>query len=747
MLFNKIVTYENIELAWKSVKAKGSHGGIDNETIEDYSANLVENLNTLKAELETGTYIPDPSLLLYMPKSNKRWREISLITVKDKIAQKAFTNIIQPIIEKNLSPKSYAYRPKKGHQKAIKYLIHTMKNKDCNIIEADIKDFFDTINQDLLISIFEKQITSETEIISLLRLWLGIGKITNHKYKDNKIGVPQGFIVSPMLANLYLTEFDNKWVDRTEDYLRYADNFIWLDNDKGKLKELFEEAKRYLYKERGLKINYYEYQESDLKTGFDFLGINFKQDKIAIAEKKMEKAHAKIKRVIADDRFSLTQKISKLNDATFSWNYYYRIVDDQQQKIQIDYWIISQLKEKYQSSVDLYKVRYLSYSFRDLITGKLVIKEEEILLKNDESVREKNKTDFDNQNVKRKLANQRKFYKRKYDIEGELLLIKTGSTLRLSNDSLLIVSGDQKDYISLKNIKIIQIPSQRSTITTDLISRCSKSGIPIFLSDNFGTPNAQILPQNYSHLDLVMKQVNYSKGKKAMDLAKSVTSAKLKNQMKVIQYFSKYRLKKDDYYNKIYSNYLTTVQNVEKKIKVLEYAENYSNVLMGYEGSVAAIYWSVFGYLIEKPEFKREHQRATELVNSCLNYGYGILYHRITKNLIHKGLNPTSSFMHTTGINRPALVFDLIEPFRAIIVDRVVISCCNKKIQLALDEKGYLDERTRRTMAEQFLNRLHSRFNYKNTDTSFAEQLDKIVDDYKKTITDDSPLKPFIWFY
>ncbi len=155
MLYQKIITYDNLEKAWKSVKAKGSHGGIDYETIEHYSNNLVANLNSLKQELEANSYVPDPSLLVYIPKSNKRWREISLITVKDKIVQRAFTNILEPLVSKNFSPKSYAYRPKKGHQKAIGYILHRIKNTNYKIIEADIKNFFDSIDQELLLNIFE----------------------------------------------------------------------------------------------------------------------------------------------------------------------------------------------------------------------------------------------------------------------------------------------------------------------------------------------------------------------------------------------------------------------------------------------------------------------------------------------------------------------------------------------------------------------------------------------------------------
>ncbi len=576
-----------------------------------------------------------------------------------------------------------------------------------------------------------------------MKLWLGVGKVTKQKYKENKVGLPQGFIISPMLANLYLTEFDNLWNNKAYDYIRYADNFIWIDQDLEKIKELFEEAKSYLYQERKLKINFNEYQESDVESGFDFLGIHFKKGNLSIAGNKMEKAYHKITRIIGNKNFSLNQIINKINDATFSWSYYYRMVEDNDQKAKIDFWIISNLKREFKNNVDLYKIRYISRSFRDIIAGKLIFPDIKDKQAQDKSAKLNNSSNT----VKNKLATQRKFYKKKFNIEGEFLLIKSGSTLRLSDDRILLLYGDQKNYISLKNIKIIQIPSQRSTITTDLISKCSQSGIPIFLSDNFGTPNAQILPQNYSHLDIVMKQVEYSKGEKGLLLAKAITSAKLKNQMKVIQYFSKYRLKKDAYFVKLYNNYLNTVKNVQEKIKKQEYTENYSNILMGYEGSIASIYWSIFGYLIDIPDFKREHQKAKEIVNSCLNYGYGILYHRITKTLIQKGLNPCSSFMHTTGNNKPALVFDLIEPFRALVVDRVVISCINKKVAMALDQKGYLNEETRKVISQQFLNRLHSRFNYKDGDTSFGEQLDKIVDDYKKTISTNCSFKPFIWFY
>lgn len=743
-LIDKISDINNLKLAWKYVKGKKKAGGIDRQSLADFGKNSDTNLQQLSSQLKKSQYVPEPSLIYKIPKSHKRYREICLITIKDKIAQKAAVNIIQPMLEKKFSSCSYAYRPGKGHQKALKRILHIIQyRKMTNFLTADIRNYFDSVPHKKMIKLIRKHISNDEEFIKLIKLWLKMGKISRKQYKDNQCGLPQGFILSPLLSNLYLNEFDHMWQKNKIAYIRYADNFIWAAKAKKSLSDIFNKAKHYLLQERNLYINYSKYQFTTLNKGFVFLGIFFKDTKLKIANRKMDKANRKIKRIANNKRLSKVQKIEKMNQATYAWHYYYRIVTKTDQKEILDYWIVKYLRQVGFNRDELYRIRYLSKHFRQIIAGR--IKFNKRLQQLEKDIR-KNPDSPENR-LRNQLRNKRKFYKKKLNLDGELLIIKQGTRIGLHQNGVAINRGNFRLRIPLQKIKAIQIPAKRVSITTNIISKCSKFGIPIFISDNFGNPLSQILPNKFTYLKLIMQQVKYSKGKEGMDLAKRIVEAKIKNQKKVIQYFGKYWAKKSFIFQDELKQYKSHIKSINTKIKALKDSQNYTKMLMGYEGSSASLYWNLFGRIIKKNDFRRKRYGAKDIINSMINYGYGILYHRLMRKIVGMGLNPCCGFLHKYEKNRPSLVFDLIEPFRAIAVDRVVISTINKKIKLSMNTKGFFDYKSRRKIAHLFLDRLHNRFNYKDSDTSIMEQIELLVVNYAKSVKGKTELDPFIWFY
>ena len=227
VLIEKLLEIENLKLAFKSLSAnKKRVVGIDEISIKDYEKKLEENLTKLINQVKNRKYIPKPVIQFRLRKTDSKFREIAITALEDAILQKAFIFQISPILQKQFIKNSFAYIPGKGHSKALGKILNYLQTKQyTHIASADITQFFDKIEHEKLITYFKKVVTEDEDIISLLRLWLLNGIVTNKNYHDKKIGLHQGYIISPMLSNLYLTEFDKKFTE--ENYVENSD-FTYL---------------------------------------------------------------------------------------------------------------------------------------------------------------------------------------------------------------------------------------------------------------------------------------------------------------------------------------------------------------------------------------------------------------------------------------------------------------------------------------------------------------------------------------
>jgi group II intron reverse transcriptase/maturase len=209
-LFTQICTDETLFDAWRRVERKGSRGGIDQVTIATFAQRLNANLEQLVDDLRSGQYVPEPFEKIGIPKLDKpgELRPLQMPTVRDKVAQEAVRSVIAPILEKTFVDCSYAYRPGKGPQKAIRRVEHYLAAKNTWVALADIDRFFDSMDQAITLQEVQKQI-HEPEILRLLELWIKMGAVdTRGHWVDPINGVAQGTVISPLLSNVYLTTFD-----------------------------------------------------------------------------------------------------------------------------------------------------------------------------------------------------------------------------------------------------------------------------------------------------------------------------------------------------------------------------------------------------------------------------------------------------------------------------------------------------------------------------------------------------------
>lgn len=274
-LIDKVYHEGNLYSAYREVAANRGAPGVDNITIEDFTAGLTRNMDKLAGQLRDGSYRPQAIRRVHIPKpGSHETRPLGIPTVRDRVVQNAVRHVLEPILERQFAEHSYGFRPNRGCKDALRRVDRLAKAGYEYTVDVDLKSYFDTIPHDRLIAELRKHV-ADNSVIELVEKFLKADILDGLEHWTPTSGAPQGAIISPLLSNLYLNELDHMMASAGYEMTRYADDLVIQCRTRAEAEAALETIQPWIA-ERGLTLHPTKTKIVHLhEEGFEFLGYRF----------------------------------------------------------------------------------------------------------------------------------------------------------------------------------------------------------------------------------------------------------------------------------------------------------------------------------------------------------------------------------------------------------------------------------------------------------------------------------------
>ncbi len=361
-LLDLILRKENLNKAYKQIKANKGSGGIDGMQVDELLPYLRENQETLIQKIRDGRYKPNPVRRVEIPKETKgEFRKLGVPTVVDRVIQQAITQELTPIYEEQFSENSYGFRPKRGAHDALRQCQKNVNEGYVYVVDMDLEKFFDTVCQSKLIEVLSRTI-KDGKVISLIHKYLNAGVIANGMFESTETGMPQGGPLSPLLSNIMLNELDKEIESRGHRFVRYADDCMIFCKSRKSAERTLKNIIPFIERKLFLKVN-------RKKTGVEhiskakYLGYSFYRYKgkcrFRVHPKSVTKMKDKIRELTdRNNGMSNAKREEKYQQFVRGWVNYFRLADMKKLLRETDEWARRRIRAVYWKQWKKVKTKY-----------------------------------------------------------------------------------------------------------------------------------------------------------------------------------------------------------------------------------------------------------------------------------------------------------------------------------------------------------------------------------------------------
>lgn len=345
-VITKILDRDNLNEAFKRVKANKGANGIDDMDIEETKVYIKEHKNTIVWQLYNRKYQPQPVRRVEIPKPNGGKRKLGIPTVLDRVIQQAMVQVLSPKFEPYFSDNSYGFRPNRSCEKAIIKALEFMNDGYDWIVDIDLEKFFDNVPHDKLLRLVS-DVVKDGNVVSLVNKFLKAGVMVGNEFEETMVGTPQGGPLSPLLSNIILNKLDKELEARGLNFVRYADDIIILVKSEKAANRVMASITDYIERKLGLKVNMTKTKVCK-PNGLKYLGFGFyKSNKYEVIPHKesKDKFKRKLKGLTKrSESISLDKRFEKLNWLIRGWVNYFKISKMKSFLTKMDEWLRTRIR-------------------------------------------------------------------------------------------------------------------------------------------------------------------------------------------------------------------------------------------------------------------------------------------------------------------------------------------------------------------------------------------------------------------